>query len=173
MLGRMAANLRLRPLGPEDERPGRAAHDELADYDFFLDYDRHEPWTQFVERMQRQRRGIDVAPDRVRAAFLVAWVDDQIVGRTSIRFDLNDYLAQFGGHIGYAVLPAHRRQGYAREILEQSLVVARSEGVDAVLVTCDVENVASRLVIERCGGEYEDIVHDPREQVEKRRYWIR
>lgn len=114
-----------------------------------------------------------MAPDRVRAAFLVAWVGDQIVGRSSIRFDLNDNLAQFGGHIGFAVLPAHRCQGYAMQILRRSLVVARSEGVDHVLVTCDVENVASRLVIERCGGEYEDTVHDPREEVEKRRYWIR
>lgn len=172
MLSRMAANLLLRPLRPDDGRPGRAAHDELNDYSFFLDYDRHEPWIQLVERMQRQRRGIDVAPGRVRAGFLVAWVGDQIVGRTSIRFDLNDYLAQAGGHIGYAVLPVHRRRGYATEILQQSLAVARSEGVDDVLVTCDVDNVASRLVIERCGGEYDDIVYDPREEVEKRRYWI-
>jgi predicted acetyltransferase len=169
----MAANLRLRPLRVEDERPARAAHNDLADYNFFLDHDAHEPWAQFVERMQRQRRGIDVAPDRVRAAFLVAWVGDQLVGRTSIRFLLNDYLAQVGGHIGYAVLPAHRRQGYATEILRQRLVVARAEGVDDVLVTCDVENAASRVIIERCGGEYEDIVYDPREEVEKRRYWVR
>jgi predicted acetyltransferase len=173
MLGRMATNLRLRPLRAEDERSARRAHNELADYNFFLDYQRDEPWSQFVDRMRRQRHGNDIAPDRVRATFLVAWVGDRIVGRTSIRFDLNDYLAEAGGHVGYAVLPAHRRRGYATEILEQSLVVARSEGVDDVLVTCAVDNLASRRVIERCGGELDGTVYDKREAVEKLRYWIR
>lgn len=173
MLGRMPTNLRLRPMRFEDEEPARAAHDELDDYNFFLDHDRDEQWIDFVDRMQRQRRGIGIEPNRVRAVFLVAWVGDQIVGRTSVRFDLNEYLAQAGGHIGYAVMPTHRRQGYATEMLRQSLVVARSEGVEDVLVTCDVDNVGSRLVIERCGGEFDSIVHDSREGVDKRRYWIR
>lgn len=100
-----------------------------------------------------------------------AWTG--IVGRSSIRFELNEYLASAGGHIGYAVLPAHRRRGHATEILRQSLVVARAHGVDDVLVTCAVDNLGSRTVIERCGGEYESDVHDPKEDVEKRRYWIR
>jgi predicted acetyltransferase len=163
-------NVRLRPLRVVDEEPGRAADDELGDYGFFLDFDPSVPWIDFLDRMQRQRRGIE--PDRVPAAFLVAWVGDQIVGRASVRFDLNDYLAHAGGHIGYAVLPQHRRRGYATEILRQSLVVGRAEGVDDVLVTCDVDNVGSRMVIERCGGEFESIVHDTRERVDKRRYWI-
>jgi predicted acetyltransferase len=52
-------------------------------------------------------------------------------------------------------------------------VIARSEGVDDVLVTCDVDNVGSRLVIERCGGEFESIVYDGEERIDKRRFWIR
>lgn len=173
MLERMPTHLRLRPLRSEDEERARAAHEELGDYNFFLDYCVHDPWADFIDRMQQQRRGIDIEPNHVRAAFLVACVGDRIVGRTSIRFDFNEYLAQAGGHIGYAVLPLHRRQGYATEILRQSLVIARSEGVDNVLVTCDVDNAGSRLVIERCGGEFDGIVYDAKEGVNKRRYWIR
>ena len=63
--------------------------------------------------------------------------------------------AHEGGHIGYAVRPAHRRRGYATEILRQSLIVARAVGVDGVLVTCDDDNVGSAAVIERCGGVLE------------------
>ncbi len=171
----MTAALRLCPLRLEDERVARAAHETLAaaGYAFLFDHDPDEPWQAVVERDRRQVRGIDLRPGRVPAAFLLAWVGEQLVGRASVRFELNEYLASAGGHIGYAVLPEHRRQGHATEILRQSLVIARAGGVRDVLLTCAVDNVGSRTVIERCGGELESIVHDPRERVDKRRYWIR
>lgn len=169
----MVASLRLRPPRLRDEAAARSAHEALDDYAFFFDYDPDEPWAEFVHRLARTQRGIDVPAGRVPAAFLLAWIGDEIVGRSSVRFELNDYLASAGGHIGYAVLPAFRRRGIATEILRQSLVVARSHGVDDVLVTCDVDNTPSRTVIERCGGVFESTVHDPTEGVEKRRYWIR
>lgn len=40
-------------------------------------------------------------------------------------------------------------------------------------MTCAVDNVGSRAVIERCGDEFESVVHDPQEGVHKRRYWTR
>jgi predicted acetyltransferase len=52
---------------------------------------------------------------------LVAVGGNTIVGRTSIRFVLNDYLYQEGGHIGYGGLPDHRRLGYATEALPRDL----------------------------------------------------
>lgn len=167
--------LRLHPLRLEDERAAREAHETLAaaGYTFLLDHDPDEPWASVVERDRRQLQGFDLPPGRVPAAFLLAWVGDRIVGRASIRLELNEYLASAGGHIGYAVLPEHRRRGHATEILRQSLVVARAAGIREVLVTCAVDNVGSRTVIERCGGEFESTVHDPKEHVEKRRYWIR
>ena len=171
----MVTEVRLRPPRAQDEAPGRLAHQLLQEdgYAFFLDYDSKEPWPEFIDRVERWARGIDVPPDRVAAAFLMAWVGDSLVGRSSIRFGLNEYLASGGGHIGYAVLPAQRKRGYATEILRQSLIVAREHGVEEVLVTCAVDNMGSRAVIERCGGEFESTVHDPREGVLKRRYWLR
>lgn len=170
----MVTPLRLRPLRLEDEQAARAAHAALAaEYTFLLDHDPDEPWEDVVARDARQRQGVDLLPGRVPAAFLLAWSGDQLVGRASIRLELNDYLATAGGHIGYAVLPEHRRRGHATEILRQSLIVARAAGIEDVLVTCAVDNVGSRAVIERCGGEFDSVVHDPKEGVEKRRYWIR
>ena len=92
----------------------------------------------------------------------------------SLRHQLNDYLALHGGHIGFPVRPAFRRQGYATEILRQSLVLARSYGLDRVLLTCDDDNVGSAAVIEACGGEIERVVpgHESDDGVPFRRYWI-
>nr|AAN75602.1 putative acetyltransferase [Saccharopolyspora erythraea NRRL 2338] len=104
-------------------------------------------------------------------ALLVADVGGEIVGRTSIRHVINDFLASVGGHIGYAVLPQHRRRGYATEILRQSLVVARAHGVKRVLVTCD-DNIASIAVIEACGGQLDSLVPAEPGAPSRRRYWI-
>jgi predicted acetyltransferase len=40
-----------------------------------------------------------------------------------------------------------------------------------VLVTCDEDNVGSRIVIESCGGKLESVV-DTGNGPPKRRYWI-
>ena len=106
------------------------------------------------------------------STFLVADVGGEVVGRTSIRHELNDYLAALGGHIGYAVRPAYRGRGHAREILRQSLVIARAEGVGRVLVTCDDDNIASRRTIERLGGVLDDVRAGSPDAPLKRRYWI-
>jgi predicted acetyltransferase len=166
-------DLRLRPLRADDEAAARAAHTELErdGFPFLLGRHSGEPWPAYVERLRRHRCGLDLAADRVPATFLVAVVGEDIVGRTSIRHELNDYLRELGGHIGYGVRPAHRRRGYAGEILRQSLVIARAEGVGRVLVTCDEGNVASARAIERAGGVLEDVRPDPGGPA-KRRYWI-
>ncbi|WP_436795296.1 GNAT family N-acetyltransferase [Actinospongicola halichondriae] len=166
--------LRLRPLRLDDEAVCVAAHAELAvdRFPFLLDHRPSEPWAEFVSRLDRHRRGIDLPPDRVPAALLLAEVDKTVVGRASVRFELNEYLAAYAGHVGYGVLAAHRGRGHATEILRQSLIIARSEGVGRVLVTCDHDNDASAAVIERNGGVFESCVDDPTDGIAKRRFWI-
>ena len=165
--------LRLRPLAIDDEASARAAHAELEQegFSFLLDWSPREPWSGYVERLDRSRRGVHLPPGWVPSTFLVAEVAGELVGRTSIRHDLNEYLADLGGHIGYAVRPAYRGRGYAREILGQSLAVARAEGVERILVTCDEDNIGSRRTIERLGGVFEDVRSVP-DAAPKRRYWI-
>jgi predicted acetyltransferase len=163
----------LRPLRLDDEAAARAAHDAMAaeGFTFLLGFDPAQPWADHVARRARNRCGQDLPARWVASTFLVADVGGTIVGRASIRHELNDFLAFEGGHIGYGVLAEHRRRGYATQILEQSLVVARSYGIDRVLVTCDDDNVGSATVIERCGGAVESMIVGE-EGKPMRRYWI-
>jgi predicted acetyltransferase len=173
--------LRLRPYRQDDEAAALAAHEALLadDFHFLLGWNDTMTWTDFLRALDEERRGVNLAENRMRAAQLVAEVDGELVGRVSVRFELNGFLVTTGGHIGYAVVPAHRKKGFATEILRQALVVIRAEGVDRVLITCQDDNAGSRRVIENCGGEFESVVpleegqslcNDNGEGV--RRYWI-
>lgn len=117
------------------------------------------------------RLGINLPKGRVPATFFIAEVDGQLVGRASIRHELNTYLFNYGGHIGYGVRPEYRGRGYATEILRQSLIYIRELGVSEVLMTCFDENIASARVIESQGGSLENVVE--LEGKPLRRYWIR
>jgi predicted acetyltransferase len=153
-------DLRLRPLRPGDELQARAAHEELAadGFSFLLFWQPGQSWSAYLEQCERYRRGDDLPDGFVPATFLVADIDGVIVGRTSIRHELNEGLARVGGHIGYGVRPGHRRRGYASEILRQSLVIVRSLGVERAIVSCDDRNVGSRTIIERGGGVLDGVV---------------
>ncbi len=94
----------------------------------------------------------------------------RIVGMIDIRHRLNDYLAQFGGHIGYSVRKNERRKGYASQMLIQALEVAKQLGINKVLLTCEKENAASAATIRKCGGILENEVYD--DGVLTQRYWI-
>ena len=167
-------DLRLRPFRADDQVEAVRAHEELAadGFHFLVNWSPGRPWADLLEQYAAERRGTDLPEGRVPAAFLAAEVGGALVGRASIRFELNEWLTAYGGHVGYGVRPAYRRRGIATEILRQSLVVARAGGVDRVLVTCDDDNVASAATIERCGGVLEDLRHEPGQPVPKRRYWI-
>jgi predicted acetyltransferase len=109
-------------------------------------------------------------PGRVTATEF--WIIDEegYAGRMSLRHELNDYLARYGGHIGYDVVPDRRGRGYATEALAQCLDHARTLGLERVFLTCSDGNIASQTVIERNGGVLEGL--DSGYSPPLRRYWI-
>lgn len=165
--------LRLRPFNEDDGTRAIALHDDLeGEFEFLLGWDEVTAWDVFVRHQSDTHFGRNLVSDRVRAMLLAADLEGELVGRVSIRFALNEFLFERGGHIGYVVRRDYRRRGLATEMLRQALVVARAEGVGRVLMICDDENVGSATVIERCGGRLERVVPASSGDVAYRRYWI-
>jgi predicted acetyltransferase len=163
----------LRPPTMGDEEQVRAGHAELTSESFPYLFHPELSWGEQLDRIDREARGVDLPPGRVRAEFLVAEVGSDLVGRVSLRHSLTPLLLEIGGHVGYAVRPAFRGRGYATAMLRQSLHRLAALGVTEVLVTCDDDNLASATVIERCGGVLEDVRRLADEAPPTRRYWIR
>jgi predicted acetyltransferase len=74
--------------------------------------------------------------------------------------DLPDYCL---GHIGFAVVPWKRGNGYAAKALLALLPDARARGLAYVEITASSDNEPSKRTIERCGGvlieRFADQVH--------------
>ncbi|WP_429428583.1 GNAT family N-acetyltransferase [Nocardia sp. GAS34] len=166
--------LRLRSLQTSDEAVIRAAHQSISrdeGFDFARELTPAMSWAQYLALHDDYRRGVNLPDGIVPETFLVATVDDVIVGRSSIRHALNDNLLRRGGHIGYGVVRQYRRRGYGTEILRQSLRIAREIGIRDILVTCGKDNEGSRRIIESCGGVLESVEPSPNGTLH-RRYWI-
>ncbi|MEN1968079.1 GNAT family N-acetyltransferase [Lentibacillus sp. N15] len=100
-------------------------------------------------------------------------IDDheRMVAMVDIRHELNEFLYNVGGHIGYSTRPSERNKGYATFILKEALKKCRELGIDRVLVTCDEDNVGSAKVIINNGG-IEDASYQDTDGTVKRRFWI-
>ena len=164
--------LLLRRPAPTDADQFAAAHAAMVGFTFGLaQYDPAEPFSRYLARLDAEHTG-EVPPGRVPATFLVACTGDgTIVGRVSIRHRLNEALAISGGHIGYGVLPRHRRRGHATDILTQAVGWAAARGIGPdLLLTCNDTNVASAATILRCGGRPAGTALVAGSRI--RRYWI-
>jgi hypothetical protein len=88
------------------------------------------------------------------------WVEgDEYLGRINIRHRLNPSLLWRGGNIGYEIRPSARRQGHATAMLAATLPLMAALGIHEARIDCDVDNVASRRVIEKNGGVFEREEH--------------
>ncbi len=96
--------------------------------------------------------------------------DGKICGSISIRHELNDFLFNFGGHIGYSITPSERGKGYGKFQLKKALEIAKNLGIEKCLITADEENIASNKTIISEGGVLENTVMWNNEPLN--RYWI-
>lgn len=128
----------------------------------------YKEWVEYTARMESKET---CNPDWVPAhtIFLVR-EDGKIIGAINIRHTLNDYLLNYGGHIGYGIRPSERKKGFASLMLSLALPIARELGIDKALITCDKNNAGSAKTIMKNDGVLENEVEEDGKLVQ--RYWI-
>ena len=132
----------------------------------------YEEWIDFDNRLSK-KYGKTFVPSNVYLAIRIS--DNKLVGIIDIRTELSEFLYNYGGNIGYSVLPEERRKGYAKEMLKLTLVKCKEINIKKVLLTCDKENIASAKTIQANGGILENEVKDNVGLSESgyiQRYWI-
>jgi predicted acetyltransferase len=116
------------------------------------------------DQMEYEQWLIHNANNRQESTVIAGWVtattffavrkrDLKIVGMIDIRHNLgNEFLAQYGGHLGYSVRPSERKKGYATEILKMGIEYAKSLSIERLMIACFSDNIPSIKTIEKCGG---------------------
>lgn len=88
------------------------------------------------------------------------WIwDGEFSGKADLRYvpDTGAVPDNVPGHVGYTVVPWKQGRGYATAALRGLMEVARGKGIRELLILCNVENGASKAVVEKVGGEVERV----------------
>ena len=137
-------------------------------------YDNVEKWILNCKLFETKETCPPIAP----IAHQYIYVDEEkneIVGMIVIRVNAMEYAdcREYGGHIGYSVLPSRRRQGIGTQMLKDCLKICKNTfGLDRVMVNCFRDNEASEKIILANGGIFDkEVYYKPKTNYIKR-YWI-
>lgn len=123
-------------------------------------------YSQWLQSQIDMAKGINLDPKYVPMTTFWLRRSGYPVGISKLRHYLNEDLLKVGGHIGFCIRPTERGKGYANEILTRTWSMARQMGINKVLLTCGIENIASWKTIENCGGMLKKMENG------ERYYWI-
>lgn len=176
--------IRIREVRKEDESQIRIMYDEymnseiIPGIDIFegirdfenLDKMCFDEWRKDLEKNKDEKQ----LPEEYSTHTLYLALDEnnKIIGAIGLRWKEVPILLKFGGLIGYSVRPSERSKGYATKMLQLALEEFKKINKRKVLITCKDFNIASKKVIEKNGGIYENSYYNEEDNYTYLRYWI-
>ena len=135
--------------------------------------DKLDTFEEWLEKIQNDIDPNTCGEGRVPSTLYLSYrkEDNKLIGMIQIRHELNDYLLQFGGHIGDGIRPSERRKGYATEMIRLALIECKKIGISKVLMVCDKSNIGSSKSIINNGGILENEFLDEKGNMQQR-FWI-
>ena len=101
-------------------------------------FDKIENYDNWLEKVAANSR-IDTVDSNwvlTDTFFAVRTSDKRIVGIIDLRYELNDFLKDFG-NCGYSVRPSERNKGYATEMLKQICSIAKEYGLSQLSLSVE------------------------------------
>lgn len=131
-------------------------HDEL----YYCIYQQAlENFNDYITILQNYANGVDLPQGDVATSNFWLITQNEVVGVVRVRHEESGT----AGHIGYDISPAYRNNGYGNTILKLALVKAKELGLTEIVVTCNVDNAASRKIIENSNGRFICTIYDEEE----------
>lgn len=145
------------------------AYEKIDDEHYFTKYKKAlENFQDYLKDLHNHSIGTDLLQGDVMTSTF--WLIDkkEVVGVVRIRHEE----VECAGHIGYDISPDHRNKGYGFQILKLALERAINIGVEEVILTCNIDNTASKKIIEKNSGKLLGTIFDEEENEYLHRYSI-
>jgi predicted acetyltransferase len=127
-----------------------------------------ENFDEYLKDLYNYSKGIDLLQGEVPTSTFWLIDNEEVVGVVRIRHQEVEY----SGHIGYDISPAYRNKGYGTNILKLALERAAKIGIKRAIVTCNIDNIPSKKIIEKNNGELLGIIFDEEENIKRYKYSV-
>ena len=123
----------------------------------------------YLKRRIAYSKGDDLPEGWTPASTYFCLESGRIIGVIRVRHGTSPYIHDVIGHIGYETLSQARGRGIACHMLSW---VQRNVLTESAIITCEIGNIASQKVIEKCGGQFLNTFYSEQDQQEVLRYQL-
>lgn len=145
------------------------AYRRINDKHYFIKYRKAlENFREYLNELYDYYTGKNLPEGEVATSTFWLIYEKTVVGVLRIRHQE----IECAGHIGYDISPDHRNRGYGSQILKLALEKAKEMGMYEVILTCEINNIASRKIIEKNNGKLLGTFFEKEENEHMYRYSI-
>lgn len=136
------------------------AYRKLNDEHYFNKYKKAlYDFQGYLDDLYYCSKGKDLAQGEVATSTFWLIDNNDVIGVVRIR--LRE--VECAGHIGYDISPDYRNRGYGLQILKLGLEKAKELRFEEVILTCNIDNIPSKKIIEKNNGKLLGTIFDEEE----------